>query len=710
MERSFKKEVGQLRLGTGETFSGEGILAVTKALLQSGVSYIGGYQGSPISQLLDVMVDASDLLDELGVHLETPTGEAAAAAMLAASINYPMRGAVTWKSVVGTNVASDALSNIASAGVMGGALIVIGEDYGEGASIIQERSHAYAMKSSMCLLDPRPDLASIVRSVERGFDLSEVSNMPVMLQLRIRACHVTGSFVARNNREPLVSRKQVLQEPNFDIEKFCLPPSTYLQEKKKVESRLPAAEKFIIENKLNETFGPDSCDIGIITLGGHYNGVVRSLERLGMSDIYGNTKIPIYVMNVAYPTVPSEITNFCADKKVVLVIEEGFPEYIEQAVNVALRQANQSTKVMGKNLLPKNGEYTADVMQRGIEQFLLKVWPGGKNDCDHKMVTDKVDKLTDQATVLLGEALPPRPPSFCTGCPERPVFSAMKIVEKELGPTHVAADIGCHTFAVLPPFNIGNTVVGYGLGVASSAGVAPNFGKKVVSIMGDGGFWHNGLSSGIASANFNKDDSVLIIMQNGYASATGWQFLPSSETSRFGRGRGMSIQRALKGLGIEWVKKVRTYDVANMVRTLRQAMTETKKGLKVIIADGECQLARQRRIKPEIKRQLEAGQRVVNTRYGIDDELCTGDHSCIRMSGCPSLTIKPNPSPLRKDPIAHVNNGCLGCGLCGEVAHAAILCPSFYKAETIQNPTRFDLWLDRWRMMVIGFLQGLVRA
>ena len=222
------------------------------------------------------------------------------------------------------------------------------------------------MKSSMCLLDPRPDLASIVRSVERGFDLSEVSNMPVMLQLRIRACHVTGSCVARNNREPLVSRKQVLQEPTFEIEKFCLPPSTYLQEKKKVESRLPAAEKFIIENKLNETFGPDSCDIGIITLGGHYNGVVRSLERLGMSDIYGNTKIPIYVMNVAYPAVPSEITNFCADKKVVLVIEEGFPEYIEQAVNVALRQANQATKVMGKNLLPKNGEYTADVMQRGI--------------------------------------------------------------------------------------------------------------------------------------------------------------------------------------------------------------------------------------------------------------------------------------------------------------------------------------------------------
>src|SRR5512139_662459 len=200
MERSFKKEVQALTLGAGETFHGEGILAVTKALLQSGVSYVGGYQGAPVSHLLDVLVDAEDIIRDLGVHLETCTNEASAAAMLGASINYPLRGAVTWKSIVGTNVAADALSNLASSGVVGGALIVIGEDYGEGASVIQERTHAYALKSSMCLLDPRPTLPSIVRMVEQGFELSETSNMPVMLDLRIRACHVQGSFVAKANR------------------------------------------------------------------------------------------------------------------------------------------------------------------------------------------------------------------------------------------------------------------------------------------------------------------------------------------------------------------------------------------------------------------------------------------------------------------------------------------------------------------------------
>jgi len=142
---------GKIRLGTGETFHGEGILAVTKALLQSGVSYISGYPGAPVSHLVDVLTDASDILDELGVHFEPAANEAAAAAMLGASINYPIRGAATWKSVVGTNVASDALSNLSSAGVTGGTLIIVGEDYGEGASIIQERTHAFAMKSQIWL-------------------------------------------------------------------------------------------------------------------------------------------------------------------------------------------------------------------------------------------------------------------------------------------------------------------------------------------------------------------------------------------------------------------------------------------------------------------------------------------------------------------------------------------------------------------------------
>src|SRR5215813_7149467 len=255
MERSFKEEVQSLRLGEGETFHGEGILAVTKALLQSGVSYVGGYQGAPVSHMMDVLNDARDILDGLGVHVETNASEAGAAAMLGASINYPLRGAVTWKSTVGTNVASDALSNLASAGVRGGALIVIGEDYGEGASIIQERTHAFAMKSQVWLLDPRPDLESIVAMVERGFELSEASNTPVMLELRIRACHVYGSFIAHDNRPPKFTLQDALDNPTRDVSRIVLPPASFLHEQEKINQRWPAAVKYITEQRLNEFLG-----------------------------------------------------------------------------------------------------------------------------------------------------------------------------------------------------------------------------------------------------------------------------------------------------------------------------------------------------------------------------------------------------------------------------------------------------------------------
>jgi indolepyruvate ferredoxin oxidoreductase alpha subunit len=96
---------------------------------------------------------------------------------------------------------------------------------------------------------------------------------------------------------------------------------------------------------------------------------------------------------------------------------------------------------------------------------------------------------------------------------------------------------------------------------------------------------------------------------------------------------------------------------------------------------------------------------VVRTRFGVDEDTCTGDHSCIRLSGCPSLTIKDSGDPLRLDPVAHVNNGCVGCGLCGEVAHAAVLCPSFYRAEIIQNATWWDKFVARFRAAVIGIMQ-----
>lgn len=694
-ERSFKAEVRKLEARAGEVFTGEGILAVTKALLQSGVAYVGGYQGAPISHLMDVFADANELLTGLGVHLEASANEAAAAAMLAASVNYPLRGAVAWKSVAGTNVASDALSNLASGGVKGGALVIVGEDYGEGSSIMQERTHAFAMKSQMWLIDPRPSLSSIVDAVEKGFQLSEASNTPVMLELRIRSCHMTGSFVAKDNIRPPMTVGQAAQAAVRDVNRIVLPPASFLHEVEKVEKRWPAAVAFVRDQKLNECFGPEDRDVGIIVQGGLYNNLNRALEMLGLSNLYGETKLPVYCMNVTYPLVPEEVQDFCRGKRAVLIVEEGQPEFIEHELNTIMRRADLQTRILGKEMLPRSGEYTVQVISDGLRKFLRA--------CAAQIAVP--DAVLAPLPAPVAAQVPPRPPGFCTGCPERPIFTAMKLVERELGPAHVSADIGCHLFSILPPFNIGNTTMGYGLGAAGAAAFKPS-GKRAIAVMGDGGFWHNGLTSGIGNAVFNKDDTVTLIVDNGYSAATGGQDILSSQTENKNRDTRHPIETAVRGVGATWVKTItHTYDLTKMKGALRAAMTSPEKGPKIIVAQSECMLNRQRREKPLVKKALQEGRRVVRERFGIDSDTCTGDHSCIRLSGCPSLSIKPNPDPLRQDPVAHVENSCVGCGLCGEVAHAAVLCPSFYRARIIANPSRWERIRKSICGTVISFLQ-----
>ncbi|MBZ5522512.1 MAG: indolepyruvate ferredoxin oxidoreductase subunit alpha [Acidobacteriia bacterium] len=707
-ERFFKKEVQKLYLGEGQEFHGEGILAVTKALLQSGISYVAGYQGAPISHLMDVLTDANDILMELGVHFEHSASEATAAATLAASVNYPLRGAVTFKSTVGTNVASDALANLASGGVTGGALIIVGEDYGEGSSIMQERSHAFAMKSQIWLLDPRPNLPSIVNAVEQGFALSEATNTPVMLELRIRACHVHGRFLAKNNVRPGFTLKDAMEHPVRDASRIVLPPGSFLHEHEKIEKRWPAAQKWIHENRLNEVFAQGEQDFGIILQGGMYNAVVRALELLGLANAFGDSRIPLYILNVTYPLIESEVKDFCAGKRAVLLIEEGQPDFIEQNLHAILRKASLPARIHGKDMMAMAGEYTAAVVTRGILKFVESYSPELIEPRKLPAVVRPPAK-SDTLPVLQSQ-VQPRPPSFCTGCPERPIFTALKLAERELGPHHVASDIGCHLFSILPPFNLGAHTMGYGLGWASAAAFnTPETNQRTISFMGDGGFWHNGLTSGVGNAVFNQTDSVLVIVDNSYTAATGGQDILSSQAGNPIRTTRLSIADAVRGVGVKWIRTItRTYDVAAVRDIFKDALTTKEKGPKVIVAQSECALNEQRRLKPLVKKRIEEGRRVVREKFGVDADTCTGDHSCIRLSGCPSLTIQPNPDLLRKDPVATVVESCIGCGLCGEVAHAARLCPSFFRAEIISNPSVWDRMLSGIRTAVISLLQSRI--
>lgn len=731
-ERSFAKEVEQLRVPAGTEFRGEGILAVTKALLECGVGYVTGYQGSPISHLMDVLADAQPILKELGVYFEPAASEAAAAAALSASVNYPVRGAVTWKSTVGTNVASDALANLASGGVLGGALIIVGEDYGEGSSIMQERTHAFAMKSQMWLLDPKPTLPAIVQAVHHGFALSEASNTPVMLQLRIRSCHLHGSFITQQNQRPQFSLKQALEHPVRDVNRIVLPPASFLHEKEKIEQRWPAAVRYIQQHQLNEFVDGEFDDVGIVMLGGMHSNTLRALMQLDLADLFGASRVPLYILNVAYPLVEDEVLRFCTGKKAVLMIEEGQPDYHEQHLNTILGRHRLPTAVHGKDVLPMGGDYTVDALRKGLRAFLEQNCPRAlerqvsasvsrrKEASDNaaaraapaiELPADEAAPAVPEIASAIGNLLPPRPPGLCVGCPERPIFSAYKLIEAELGVHHVSSDIGCHLFQIMPPFEIGATTMGYGLGASSAsafnAGGQLGAAKKAVAFMGDGGFWHNGLTSGIGNAVFNRQNNVFVIVDNNYSAATGGQDIPSSRNTNPNRSTLHPIEQAVRGVGVTWVRLVpRTYDVGQMKQALHDALTSTEPGPKVVIAQSECMLNRQRREKPLKAKAIQAGERVLKERFGVDAAVCSGDHACMRVSGCPSLTLAPSGDALKPDPVASVDQDCVACGHCGEVADAAVLCPSFYKAHKVNNPSGWDRFVAGWRRAGVGWLQG----
>jgi indolepyruvate ferredoxin oxidoreductase alpha subunit len=522
-----------------------------------------------------------------------------------------------------------------------------------------------------------------------------------MLMLRIRACHVYGRFTAKDNRRPPFSAADALQSPSRDYGRIILPPSTYAQEREKIEQRFPAAVRYVAERQLNELRDGEASDIGIVLQGGLYNNVLRALELLDCADAFGTSRIPLYVLGATYPLVPEEWARFCAGKRALLVVEEGQPDFIEQAASQILRKHGVSTALLGKGVLPMHGEYTVDVLRKGIGEFIGQWAPGLRRE----LIGGPVTEVPLVPAGQLAKLVPPRPSGLCTGCPERPFFAAMKLLQRETGPLHISADIGCHSFATLPPFNMGNSIMGYGLGAAGASALQTGGTRRPVAVMGDGGFWHNGLTSGIGNAVFNRHDGLTVIIDNNYSAATGGQDIPSSRWPNEHRQGNNSIVDAVRGVGVKWVRHTRTYDMSQTLKVLREALSTQFRGPKIIVAEGECQLNRQRRVRPLMKKAIDEGKRVVRERFGVDPDTCTGDHSCIRLSGCPSLTIKPNPDPLRTDPVAHVDNSCVGCGVCGEVAHAAVLCPSFYRAELLYNPSWWDRMLARVRAAVIRTLQ-----
>jgi indolepyruvate ferredoxin oxidoreductase alpha subunit len=713
MGKNFSKEMlAQLNYGTGQTLTGDAALIVLKALLESGVAYLGGYPGAPTSSLYDAISDSyEEYLKPKGIYFEGSANEAAAAALLQASVNNKVRGCVNWK-VVGNNVAADALAHIAHPGLTGGAIAIVGEDYGLNSTSVAEKTLPYCHKSGMLCIDPRGDAETMARLIRKGFELSEFSGTLAMYLLRTRTGNLKGAIKCQDNQISEINTNNPVKNLTNIRTQIPIPPYSAAQERRKFQERMPAAQKFIREHKLNEVFGGSSARmerIGIITHGMLYNTTVRSLEVLGEADVTGVCNFPMLCLNVIHPLVPAEIIEFVKDKDQVLIVEEGMPNSLEIQIRAIVQAAGLAQlKIYGKDLLPEAGEYTPMVLVQGLSNWLTeKVYQHQDNVAAN--VAGEIMAQVGKAGAFLSEPLPDRLPLFCTGCPERPIFTALKISEHKHGTTpHYAGDIGCYIMGAYAPFHQTDSCTGMGTGLASAGALSKFTEQNTVAFLGDGTFWHSGLTTSISNAVWNQQAATMVVFENGWTSMTGQQENPNTaENARHQPLQGMDIEQALRASGVKNIVEVNPYHVGEVVKEFDKAFTKGKKELTVIRSVGECQLEKGRREKVEKKEALAKGKTVSDTRFGIDDNLCTGDHSCIRLNGCPSLTVKDNPNPIREEPIATINSSCAGCGLCGELAHAAVLCPSFYEAKVVSNPSPLSRWKDRFSRNLIKFVFGV---
>jgi indolepyruvate ferredoxin oxidoreductase alpha subunit len=359
---------------------------------------------------------------------------------------------------------------------------------------------------------------------------------------------------------------------------------TFRHEKLKVEQRIPAAQRYIAEHRLNELIRPATgrtTMLGIVVQGGLYNSLIRALQQPGLADAFGASRIPLLVLNVTYPLVPRTGGDFCAGKRRCWCWKRATRNTSRRTSLHPLRRRDMQTPLHGKDLLPTPASTRSRCWCR----------PAGLPGAPPSAA--RIDTAAAQPgwpptraprrRAAASGPLPPRPPGFCIGCPERPVFSALKLAQQEVGPVHIAADIGCHAFGHLRALQLGPFDPGLRHEPGQPRRRRPMMQRRTLAIMGDGGFWHNGLLTGVQAALFNGDDAVLLIMKNGYTSATGTQDIISTpddeakaEAERNAKpapepGAQEPDHRAtLKGLGVQWMRVVHTYEVARCAHRCRR--------------------------------------------------------------------------------------------------------------------------------------------
>ncbi len=590
-----------------------GNTALVRAMVEAGTRVVTSYPGSPTPEIATAIGTLT--LDQRPFYFEFSTNEKVATEVAyGAAINGHL-STVFFKSV-GLNVAADTFVQLSLMNIIGGMVVVLGDDPGVNSSQNEQDNRHLAQLGYVPVFEPA-DPDEVYHFYLAAAQLSRTKHMPVILRLTTHVCHAK-SRVAFN----AWSAPPLDPTPRFDVNHGPYIPITELTVpmKRRALANLDDVRTYAESSPLNRRIDHGNPQRGVITMG---------LPFLSLLDVIDAcpSRPDILKLGIVYPLPRTMICDFLRSHQQVKVMEE-LDDLLEKEIKAMAYDEGIDTKIMGKmDAQDWMGEYTPEK----VYTVLQKCWP---------------DLLPVKQVPTAGATVPHRPAQMCPGCGHRSAFHAIKaaLTDNDIS----VADIGCHTLGFLPPYHVGQLLMCMGASTGMGAGLSLfNTSRKVVAFLGDSTFFHAGLP-GLINALFNRHNITLIIMENGTTAMTGHQDHAASGSNFNGPTDKIPIRRLLEGLGVEEIFETDTYQQAQLTEQVKAAMEVD--GLSVVIARHPCMLkfTRQARRKPGYQlRQVD-----------IDQATCRQIHTCIAGFGCPTFT-------RQADGRIEINKDlCIGDGSC----------------------------------------------
>jgi indolepyruvate ferredoxin oxidoreductase alpha subunit len=591
-----------------------GNTALVRAMVEAGTRVVTSYPGSPTPEIATAI--GTIPLEKRPFYFEFSTNEKVAMEVAyGAGVNGHL-STVFFKSV-GLNVAADTFVQLSLMNIIGGMVVVLGDDPGANSSQNEQDNRHLARMSYTPVFEPA-DPAEVYTFYKAAAALSRKMHMPVILRLTTHVCHAKqkASFDPwRPGIPDDTPRFDVANGPYIPIADLVVPMKT------RALANLGEVRKYAEKSSLNRHLDHGNTRRGVITMGLPFLSLMDVLEG-------ADRKPDIFKLAMVYPIARRTILDFLAAHEEVKILEE-LDNLLEMEVKSMALDAGLKTRIIGKaDDRDWIGEYTPDK----VNAVLRKTWP---------------DLLPQRdAPAAASVDVPARPAQMCPGCGHRSAFHAIK---QALAPEDITvADIGCHTLGFLPPYEVGQLLMCMGASTGIGSGLSLfNTSRKVVVFMGDSTFFHAGLP-GLVNALFNRHNVTMMVMENGTTAMTGHQDHPASGRNFNEIADRIPIRQVLEGLGVASIFEADTYQQTRLADIVREAVAVD--GFSVVIARHPCMLKFTREARPKDGYQLR--------QVDIDQVVCERVHTCVAQFGCPTFTRCEDGSVMINTDL------CIGDGSC----------------------------------------------